>query len=250
MDRFVETSARLFVRAEPQRTVQTAAIVERRLEILVGDAPFASLAALAERPAETAVGHLYAEGFSPEALRAARVRVKDSGETVRVFVDLPPSALPRRSAQPLVGTGGGTSGEAVNLQDKPRPSAFHAPETVMDLFAALDSGSELYRRTRGCHAGLLAQNNTVLLRVDDVGRHNCLDALIGYALLHQIPLDQTLVVMTGRAAFEVVRKAVQAQVGALCMTGTPTSRGLALACAAHMPLIGRGSPHGFTLFAG
>ncbi|MGO1973881.1 MAG: formate dehydrogenase accessory sulfurtransferase FdhD [Propionibacteriaceae bacterium] len=102
----------------------------------------------------------------------------------------------------------------------------------------LQRGPELLRtaqpafdRTGGVHAaGLLAADGTLMAVREDVGRHNAADKVIGHALRQQwLPAPESILVMSSRASFELVQKAVLAGLGALVAVSAPTSLAIDLA---------------------
>jgi FdhD protein len=116
--------------------------------------------------------------------------------------------------------------EAVRLQFPPIQDEFEVdPQVLIGLPAALASAQETFKRTGGLHACALfdSAGNLLVLR-EDVGRHNALDKVIGWALLKDsLPLRQHILLLSGRTSFEMMQKALAAGVPIVAAISAPSS---------------------------
>jgi len=125
-------------------------------------------------------------------------------------------------------------------------------EVISSLRARLRAAQGVFDRTGGLHAaGLFDARGDLLCAREDVGRHNALDKLIGWALLNdELPLSDRIVLVSGRASFELVHKSLAAGLGVLCAVSAPSSLAVDAATAFSMTLIGFLRGDRFNVYSG
>ena len=127
-------------------------------------------------------------------------------------------------------------------------SRFAAPDETLSVSSAtlaslpdrLRSAQSVFERTGGLHAAALftPTGDLVIVR-EDVGRHNAVDKVVGWALREgRLPLVDMILLVSGRASFELVQKAVMAGIPMLCAISAPSSLAVDLARETRLTLVG------------
>ena len=256
------TSRRRVIRlAGPGVTVRPDTLVaEEPLEIRVGRGPLAVTMRTPGHDFDLAAGFLVSEGVVRRADEVAGIRycagASDDGNTYNVVdVVLSPGVAPpdpslERNFYTTSSCGlcGKASLDAVrttaawSVRDDP---LLVGPAIVAELPDRLRAAQQIFARTGGLHAaGLFSADGRLLCLREDVGRHNAVDKVLGWALREdRLPLRGKLLLVSGRASFELVQKAVMAGIPLLAAVSAPSSLAADLAADAGLTLIGflRGS---------
>ncbi len=238
--------------------------VEEPLEIRLGDVPFSVTMRTPGDDFDLVAGFLVSEGVIWEpgqlvSLRFCAGEDEFGRQTFNVVqaqlrpdVEPPDTGLARHVyTTSSCGICGTASIEAVRKSshfapDAPVPGA---PLVGVELLASLPEKlrqrQKLFDRTGGVHAaGLFSAAGELLCLREDVGRHNAVDKVVGWALREgRLPLNSTVLQVSGRASFELVQKASLAGVPILAAVSAPSSLAVELAESSSLTLVGfsRGS---------
>jgi FdhD protein len=126
------------------------------------------------------------------------------------------------------------------------------PSVLVSLPDRLRERQKVFDRTGGLHAaGVFTAQGEALAVREDVGRHNAVDKVVGWAGREGLlPLSGHVLVVSGRASFELVQKAVMAGVPALVAVSAPSSLAVRLATESGLTLVGFARPPRLTVYAG
>jgi FdhD protein len=230
--------------------------VEEPLELRVDGAPLAVTMRTPGNDVELSHGFLLTEGVIGHRrdIQTARYcdSVDESGRNTYNVLDValaagvpPPDPGVRRNLYTTSSCGvcGKASLDAVRLKTRFPPSADAvqvAPDVIRGLPDRLRAAQQVFDTTGGLHAaGLFGADGSQLVVREDVGRHNAVDKAIGWALLaDRVPLAGCVLMVSGRASFELMQKAVMAGIPMLAAVSAPSSLAVDLAMDAGVTLIG------------
>lgn len=141
---------------------------------------------------------------------------------------------------------------AVSTFDLKSDSKPVAAGVITQLPEKLRASQVTFARTGGLHAaGLFSKDGELLAVYEDVGRHNALDKVVGSRFLaNMLPLSGTIVMLSGRASFELVQKGVMAGVSIMAAIGAPSTLAVELAQSTGMTLIGFVRDARFNIYCG
>jgi len=223
--------------------------VEEPLEIRLGDRSLSITMRTPGNDFELAAGFLRSEGLISDAGQILSMGRPDDGSTDVVVLEL--EGEPRAFAQPqrnfVMTSACGVCGKA-SLQDLavnvcpilPPDDIRLSPDIIHGLPDALRKAQSVFDSTGGLHAAarFSLEGELESLR-EDVGRHNAVDKLVGAALLGwRMPMSRSLLLVSGRAGFELVQKALVSGIPVMAAVGAPSSLAVATAEPSGMTLIG------------
>lgn len=223
---------------------QDLVAVEEPLEIRIGEKNVAITMRTPGNDEELAAGFLFTEGILRQRLQIHSLASDHNVVTVSVSEKLDLNRLERHFyMSSSCGICGKASIEAIENTGCPmlaRDTPVLAPEMIHQLPEKLRARQAVFERTGGLHAAALFDSSGELLDVrEDVGRHNAVDKLIGAAFLRDaLPLDRHVLLVSGRASFELVQKAVMGGIAVLAAVGAPSSLAVEVALRFGMTLCG------------
>jgi FdhD protein len=242
--------------------------VEEPLELRLDGEPFTVTMRTPGHDLDLALGFLLAEGViraaadvvtarhCPDAALDADQNPTHNVVEVRLApgVPPPPRAL-RRLVTSACGVCGTESVAAVRDRcpiDLTTDTATFSAELLAGLPERLRAAQRVFDRTGGLHAaGLFAPDGEPVVVREDVGRHNAVDKVVGWALQSgRVPLTGHILQVSGRASFELVQKAWAAGCPVLAAVSAPSSLAVDLAEQAGMTLIGFSRGDSFNVYTG
>jgi FdhD protein len=238
---------------------------EEPLEIRVGDDPLSVTMRTPGHDHELAAGFLFTEGLIQSREQILKLDNAEPQEGTNqqnvIAAELVPEAAPDFAkmkrhffATSSCGICGKASIDSIRsrLLAAPNPDFRLDAELLVQMPDALRSSQDVFQRTGGLHAAALfdARGKLLVLR-EDIGRHNAVDKVIGWALLEgRVPLSDSVLLVSGRGGFEIVQKAIVAGVPVVASVSAPSSLAVQLARELHLTLIGFLRGRRFVIYAG
>lgn len=238
---------------------------EEPLEIRVAENPLSVTMRTPGHDVELAAGFLFTEGLvrrRDEILALKNSTTDAAGKRGNVVqAELVPEAEPdfdkmRRHffAASSCGICGKASIDSVRLSLLRAPDPdFRIDSRLLVRFPErLRSSQEVFERTGGLHAAaLFDQQGNLLVAREDIGRHNAVDKVVGWALLNgRIPISDCVLLVSGRGGFEIVQKAIVAGIPVVASVSAPSSLAVQLARELRLTLIGFLRDKRFVIYAG
>jgi len=210
---------------------------------------------------ELAAGFLFTEGIIQDYSQVQKIETDPFDEN-KVIVTLAENEIPQLQSSErnfYTTSSCGVCGKS-SIDSIKTVSLFQDGKDVISLSASLffslqnvlKNQQEIFQHTGGLHASALfdLSGSFVTLR-EDVGRHNALDKLIGASfLLNTLPLQNSILLLSGRASFELIQKASMAGIKIVAAIGAPSSLASQLAEEFDMTLIGFLGQEKFNIYSG
>jgi FdhD protein len=226
----------------PSETIDDV-VSEKRLKIFSNDKEILSLLCTPTMVKELVVGFALSEGLlkgsdnseMQQIWCAERIEIFWRNEDIDVHL---PVETPEAVATLTSGCGRGVSftfnEEFPLIHDNFKVSI----NTIFELYRGFQKRSELFRTTGGAHIAALCDEKGIIVFAEDIGRHNAVDKIIGYAFLENIPMQGKIMLLSGRLSSEIATKAVRASVPILVSRAAPTDMAVELSKRSNITLIG------------
>ena len=236
------------------KAVELAVTVERPLTLFLNGREIVTMMTICDYPEYLAVGYLLNQNMLRSDDEIIAVDFDDEIETVVVRTKNETNFEEKLKKKTL--TSGCAMGtvfgdvmekfETVNLNQE----ATIRTSWMITLFKAINTAPSLYLEAGAIHGCVLCKDDTVLVYMEDVGRHNAVDKIAGYMFLHDIKPQDKIFYTTGRLTSEMVIKTVQMEIPILISRSGFTAWGVSLARQVGLTLIGRAKGKRFVVLSG
>ncbi|MGI5911026.1 MAG: formate dehydrogenase accessory sulfurtransferase FdhD [Syntrophomonadaceae bacterium] len=218
-------------------------VLENCLEIYINDEEIIKLACSPNATKELAVGYLISEGIIQSFSDLEIVEATSNGNIkIQLRKDI-------REKARFINTGNGKMlcAPYICKHKVPMRQVFKCTD-ILKMITELDDTSTTFKITGGVHSAGLGENGKLLVRYEDIGRHNAVDKVFGYAFLHRITLENKCLVLSGRVASEILLKAACNNIPLIISRSAPTYRAIEMAEEIGITIIGFARGSKFTIY--
>ena len=239
----------LHIEAGKRTSLRDCLAVEAPLTIRVNGEVISLTMRTPEEDEELVLGFLYGEGVIQR--RADILQLRGGEVTLAPGVALPPP-LRRFPTHAACGVCGRSALPDAEEPPQRKGEPLFAQALFPQLSAVVRAQQDIFEATGGLHAAALFTADGALLCLrEDIGRHNALDKVVGWALQQGLlPLTEHLLFVSGRVSYELVQKAARAGIPALVAVGAPSSLAVAMCQDADITLVGFLRGERFNIYAG
>jgi FdhD protein len=215
--------------------------IDKPINLFVNGEHFITLLASPRNIRELVVGHLLGEGIISSLRDIERVSVKGVKVDVRTKAGTQPEAAKFLRVIP---TACGASEDVLELLSKSgmaklKSATKFRAEDISNAFKSLHLASKVFRRTGGTHAAaLFSHKGELRFCMEDVGRHNAVDKVIGRGLLKGVDFSRSFLVSTGRLSADLVIKCARAGIPLVASKAAPLESGVLAAEQTGLTLVG------------
>lgn len=195
---------------------------------------------------ELAIGFLYNETIISSLEEIADYRLCNSGDNVDIWLTYSP-----KKPTAWIRTSGCSGGSTAQNRPKPTPIPVRQTYPFRSIYHLVDSlyqQQSIYKTTGGIHTSALCDGDQIVISVEDIGRHNTLDKLAGYILLHQMRIENKIVLTTGRVSSEMMQKAIRLGCEVVVSRTSPSALAVQLAEESGVTLIGYAKRNQFNVY--
>lgn len=228
------------------KQIEDLVAIERAITIYLNGEELATLLCTPSMVKELGAGFLLAEGWITRGEDIERIDFDpmDGIVDVRLKKDTDIKDIRSRKGEMGTVTSGCGKGLATNFlkkisQERPIETDLKVPvDEIGQLMSSFSRMSLAYKATGGIHSAALWDRNGIIIFTEDLGRHNAIDKIFGYALLNKISTKDKLVLTSGRISSEILVKAVKGDVPVIISRNAPTSLSINLAFLLGITIVG------------
>lgn len=223
--------------------VKDVVTVEEPLTIFLNGEELVTLLYTPSYPKQLTVGFLVSEGVIKGKTDIESIRFYSKKGVININIKGNGNGYKKIFSKRLITSGccGGTS--FYNIDDikdfkKIRSKCKFSITTIINVMKEMVRQSKIFKKTGGIHSSALAREGKIVLFREDVGRHNAVDKILGECFLSDIPLNDAILLTSGRITSEITRKAGVVGIPIIASKSAPSSLSIKMAREIGVTLIG------------
>jgi FdhD protein len=241
------------VRHNTKELVNDTILIETPVDLILNDDPLVNIVCLSKNLEELGVGFLYSIGIIDSFQDIKKIFIDEVDN--KIFITLKKDnqvdykLIQENPVSRVIDTSCGISSPWREIIKKAleKRKAYNIEnfefkikaEIILKAVLDMQKDTPLFRETGGCHgAALYTQAGNRITLLEDIGRHNAIDKVIGYALIKKIDMKKSLLTTTGRLTGDSVLKAIRANIPILASVSAAIESGVRLAFGYGLTLIG------------
>jgi len=213
--------------------------IDKPINIFVNGNYFVTLMASPRNIRELAIGHLLGQGIinALEDIEHVSTRGKNVNLRTKAEIQLEATKFPK-----VIPTACGTSEDIIELLGKsgvPKLAVKFSAENILNAFKSFHSASRIFKKSGGTHAAaLFTRDGKFKFCMEDVGRHNAVDKVIGRGLIEGVNFTRSFMISTGRLSADMVIKCAIAGIPLVASRAAPLESGVLVAEMSGLTLVG------------
>lgn len=233
------------IRNNRAESLDDEVVNESPLSIFLNDQKLVTLMSTPSDQKYLALGFLFSEGLIGAKEDVRKILFSSKKNQVKILTQ-EKHRIPKTSAK--VGTLTSGCGKGKSFQDlediDPLTDVLInleftlTPGQIEKLVKEFEKRSSLFRSTGGTHSAALADKEKILLFNEDIGRHNAIDKILGESLLKRTPLQDKILISSGRVSSDILLKAWRAKISLIVSRSAPTSLAVELAQKTGITIVG------------
>ncbi|MFC1566754.1 formate dehydrogenase accessory sulfurtransferase FdhD [bacterium] len=226
-------------------------VVEKSIDIFINDNFYITVICLPKNLSEFVVGFLYFEDFIKSYDEIIDISIDEEKNIIKIKLNKKVEI--HRDKKKVLTTGCGKSYTEIDINNPVNCKRINTSfklnaDKVIELMKEFNTKSELFLETGGVHACAIVNENGFVTFMEDIGRHNAFDKVIGYCLINNISFAKMVLLTSGRISGEIIAKTIKSKLPIIISRSAPTSHGLKLAEKFFATLIGFARGNRFNIY--
>ncbi|HQA49569.1 MAG: formate dehydrogenase accessory sulfurtransferase FdhD [Syntrophomonadaceae bacterium] len=235
-------------------TRQVPVVEEKPLTIFLNQSELATIVCSPHGLRELGVGFLVTEGFIQKPSDILRISLREEQGLLWIETSNPVPQTRSFLRRHIASCCGKSRAGLYFINDARQLKPIEADlqvdaQYLLNTINALEERSVTFRLTGGVHNAALADGDEILCMFEDIGRHNAVDKVIGYAFGHEIDPHDKCLILSGRVASEIVIKTVRAGFPLILSRSAPTELAVELAEDFNITVVGFARGQRFTVYS-